>query len=171
MTDPMPPPATGRLTLRADTAADLMTPNPVSVRRDATVRDVVAVLTDRGFTGAPVIDDAGRPVGVVTRTDILVHGREGAGHVPALTGDAAGPDEPPCGARRLPGGFHTGRADPTPVADIMTPGVFAVTTDTPVRRVTAEMAALKVHRVFVVDGDGVLVGVIGLFDLLRHLRP
>jgi CBS domain-containing protein len=31
------------------------------------------------------------------------------------------------------------------------------------------MVALKVHRLFVVDADGVLVGVISALDVLRHM--
>src|SRR5436309_7364556 len=67
------PPA---LCLQAVTAAELMTENPISIRHDAGVREAVALMTDRGFTVAPVIDDSGRPVGVVSITDILIHNRE-----------------------------------------------------------------------------------------------
>ena len=35
---------------------------------------------DRGFSAAPVIDAAGRPVGVLSRTDLLVHEREQTHH-------------------------------------------------------------------------------------------
>src|SRR5262249_21708562 len=59
-----------QLTLTAETAADLMTPNPVSIRDVATVREAVALLTDKGFSAAPVIDQAGRPIGVLSRADI-----------------------------------------------------------------------------------------------------
>src|SRR5260370_36383798 len=69
------PPGT-RLALRAETAADLMSMNPISVRRDAGVREAIALLTDRDITAAPVIDDNGRPVGVISITDILIHDRE-----------------------------------------------------------------------------------------------
>ncbi len=65
-------PATA-LNLRARTAADLMTPNPVSISRAASVREAAAFLTARGISAAPVIDDAGRPIGVVSRSDILIH--------------------------------------------------------------------------------------------------
>ena len=34
-----------------------------------------------------------------------------------------------------------------------------------------EMLALRVHRMFVVDDNGVLVGVISALDVLRDLRP
>jgi len=59
------------LVLRARTAAELMTPNPVSIGHDTTVREAAAFLTNRGISAAPVIDEAGRPVGVVSRSDLL----------------------------------------------------------------------------------------------------
>jgi CBS domain-containing protein len=65
--------STTALTLRARTAAELMTPNPVSINRMSSVREVAAFLTTRGISAAPVIDDAGRPIGVVSRSDILIH--------------------------------------------------------------------------------------------------
>ena len=52
----------------------------------------------------------------------------------------------------------------------MTPVVFAVSSEVPARRVVGDMLGLKVHRVFVVDVGGVLVGVISALDVLRHLR-
>ena len=67
------PPA--RLTLKARTAADLMTSRVVSIAEHAPLREVVATLVDRGFSGAPVVNDAGRAVGVVSLSDIVVHDR------------------------------------------------------------------------------------------------
>jgi CBS domain-containing protein len=64
-------PATN-LTLRARTAVELMTANPISIDRNASVAQAAAFLTGRGISAAPVIDEAGRPVGVVSRSDILV---------------------------------------------------------------------------------------------------
>ena len=71
-----------RMVLTARTAAELMKANPVSIRADASVREALEVLTDRGFGAAPVIDEAGRPVGVLSRSDILVHDREQVKHLP-----------------------------------------------------------------------------------------
>jgi CBS domain-containing protein len=51
----------------------------------------------------------------------------------------------------------------------MTPVVFSVTPKTPGRRVIKDMVDLKVHRLFVVDDSGVLVGVISALDVLRFL--
>jgi CBS-domain-containing membrane protein len=52
----------------------------------------------------------------------------------------------------------------------MTPAVFGVSPDTPAHRVVSEMVGLKVHRLFVVDAAGALVGVISAMDVLKHLK-
>src|SRR5271170_303507 len=122
------------LILKAQTAGNLMSPNPVSIRYKATVAEATALLTDRGFSAAPVIDEAGRAVGVISRTDLLVHDRERMTHV----GPAHETEDP--FARQaawqdpLPEGFSVEETDPTMVCDIMTPVVFSVLPDTPVEQ-------------------------------------
>jgi CBS domain-containing protein len=159
------------LTLRAELAAELMNPNPISINADASIQEAMALLTDHGFSAAPVIDEAGRPVGVVSRSDLLTHDRERVDYVPSVP-DYYGEDELKNahkeGVSRK--GFQVVNVDPTRVADIMTPIVFSVRPDTPVPRVIYDMLALKVHRLFVVDRFGVLVGVISTSDVLRHLE-
>src|SRR5947199_2608514 len=103
-----------RLSLDAVQAADLMSSNPVSLNADARVADAVAVLTQRGFSAAPVIDEAGRPVGVLSRSDVLVHERELL-QSPAGGGDAAR------------------------VRDIMTPAIFSVPPHLPADRVVEQL--------------------------------
>jgi CBS domain-containing protein len=151
-----------RLTLMAETAGEMMSANPVSVRADVTVAEAAALLTDRGFGAAPVIDEAGRPVGVISRTDILVHDRQ---HVPPDCAEGSYWDPP-----RPEPGFSIEIADPTRVRDIMTPLIFTVMPNTPADKVVEQMLALKVHQLFVED-DGVLVGVISGLDVLRHCQP
>ena len=170
MNEPLVAEASFRLTLDARIASDLMTPNPVSLREDATVQEAVALLADRGFGAAPVIDEAGRPVGVLSRADIVVHDRDSGclRSVPDYyerESPEAGPDEP------CPAGFHVERPDLSRIRDIMTPVVFSVAPEAPAMRVVADMLALGVHRLFVVGSDGVLTGVISALDVLEHLRP
>jgi len=123
-----------------------MTPSPVSIRESATVREAIDLLTRREISGAPVIDEAGRPVGVVSRGDILVHDREAV--------DFAEPADEDGGTR---------------VRDIMTPVVFCVSPEASASRVVRELVDLKVHRLFVVDDLGTLVGVISVLDVLRQM--
>src|SRR5258708_6792863 len=74
-----------RLSLSQATAEELMSPNPVSLYQGASIQEAIVLLTDRGFGAAPVIDDAGRPVGVLSRGDILVHEREQGHHATLAT--------------------------------------------------------------------------------------
>jgi CBS domain-containing protein len=154
------------LTLTAATAADLTSPNPVSLRADATIREAIALFTDRGFGAAPVIDDGGRPVGVLSRTDVLIHEREQGKHPCVI--DEPGWDEFPTPAGRK--GYSVEIIDPTPIRDVMTPIVFTVPLEAPVDKVVEQMLALKVHHLFVVDEELTLVGVISALDMVRHLR-
>lgn len=158
-----------RLVLGAGSAAEMMTSNPHSVREDASVREAAAFLIDKGFSAAPVIDHAGRPVGVLSRADILVHDREQTEHaVPEYyqySELATKAGEP------LAEGFQVEKVDRAIVKDIMTPIVFAVSPETPAAKVIEDMRGLKVHRLFVVGKDGVLVGVISVLDVLKYLRP
>src|ERR1700682_305640 len=75
---------TPRMILEATKAKDLMWPDPVSIEETATIREGVAFLVDKGFSAAPVIDHAGRPVGVLSRADVLVHDREQVHHLAPL---------------------------------------------------------------------------------------
>ena len=139
-------PRAAHLTLDAVHAADLMTPSPMSIRAEATVPEAIAILTEKGFSAAPVIDESGRPIGVVSRADILIHERERmrSAVVPAIDG--------------------------TVVHDIMTPAVFSVTPDTPVAQVVEQLLTLNVHQLYVVDRDQFLIGVISAHDVLRRLH-
>jgi CBS-domain-containing membrane protein len=130
------------LSLRANTAAELMTPGPTSLHAAATVDEATRFLTEKAFGAAVVIDDAGHPLGVVTKTDVLVHARQ---RRPGLE-----PDE-------------------TPVTEFMTPAVFSVRPDTPARSVVEQLLALNVHHLFVADPAGVIIGVISPVDVLKKL--
>lgn len=152
--------------LEAAVAEELMSTNPISIHAGASVQEALALLTDRGFSAAPVIDDAGRPVGVLSRSDLLIHERERGRRLPLMEDDARA-IHPHARPRE---GFEVEVVDPTRVRDIMTPVVFTVLLDTPAHQVVEQMLALKVHHLFVVDDDRALVGVISPLDVLRHLK-
>jgi len=61
-------------------------------------------------------------------------------------------------------------ADATPVRDFMSPEVIAVQPDADARQAAELMVRCEVKRVFVVDEDGVPVGVVSTTDLLRALK-
>lgn len=161
--------AARRLTLQAETAADLMTCNPVSLRAQATIDEARELFIAKEIGAAPVIDAAGHPVGVLSNSDIIIH-------------DAAGPmsrtavgmvhDEGQGGAPSIAGlRAATSCAALMVVEDLMTPAVFAVSFETSAAEVVNSLLEYGIHHLFVVDSQGVLVGVISTLDVLRHLRP
>ena len=60
-------------------------------------------------------------------------------------------------------------ADEAPVRDVMSPAVIAVQPDADALQASVLMVRCEVKRVFVVDEDGVPVGVVSTTDLLRAL--
>ncbi len=153
------------LFLNAQTAEELMVPNPISLRADATIPEALALMTDRGFTAAPVIDEAGRPIGVLSRTDVLIHEREQIRHA------VSAEDVHAEGRRPRHEGFSKEIVDSTRVRDIMTPTIFTVNENSSAAEVVKRMCELKVHQLFVVDDDDSLVGVISALDIVRSLAP
>src|SRR5262245_31775620 len=80
MRGPIVPPTSDvePLQLPALTAANLMSARVVTLRPSATVSDALLLFTQKGIHAAPVVDDAGRGVGVVSVSDLLIHQREAA---------------------------------------------------------------------------------------------
>ena len=151
------------LTLKGKTAADLMTASVVSLHDGASIKEAAACFIDKGISAAPVIDKAGHPVGVLSQTDIVIHDREKVHYLPAFRGpvnyEEIDLDE-----------FQIEETDQTEVREVMTPAVFTIPALAPATRVIEEMTSMNVHRLFVVDASGVLVGVISTLDVLRHLE-
>ncbi len=155
---------TNRIALLAKTAEELMTINPLSLREHATIDEAIAFLGSRGFGGAPVINDAGKPLGFVSKTDLLRH----AVDVWNGTASVAGYD----GAEllRAPGRSHRAASGrPLTVGDIMRPALVVVPRNASIAQVIKRMLARRVQRVFVIDKTGALVGVISSLDALRAL--
>ena len=160
---------TPRMFLKVATAQEVMTSNPLSLDEDTTVREAAALLLDKGISAAPVINEAGHPVGLLSRTDLLRHQRE--------TEEMLQPEDRvyhraetglPHG-ERLGKGFQVLTGDKTRVRNIMTATIFTVIPEMPIELTIKEMLMRKVHHLCVVDRFGVLVGIISPLDILRAL--
>jgi CBS domain-containing protein len=138
-----------------------MTPNPKSIDERATVRETAEVLQKQHIHIAPVIEAAGRPIGVVSRTDLLDYWGRRRDRLAAVAAGEANM-EPAAEDRRTQG-------DELSVREIMTPVVFGVRTSASITSIIEKILALEVRCLFVTDEHGVLVGTISVFDLLRHV--
>ena len=164
-------PTKRRFVLDAETAAELMTVNPISIAAEMSVREATVVLTDKEISAVPVIDEAGRPLGVLTHTDIVRHERHKRLCMPKDVRARREAESTLPSGEHLPKGFEIELTDTTPVRDIMTPTIVAVPEDATAERVLSDFRTFKVHHLFVVDDAGVVVGVISTFDIMRKLSP
>ena len=151
------------------TAGEVMTPNVLVVGADWTLEQLSQFFIDHSISGAPVISEDGKLVGVVSMTDIVRHDSLPVGDAPShgpheyythgLEREYA-PEE--IGAFRIEAGAVV------MVSDIMTPMIFDVYEDTSMRQVAETMVRGRIHRVFVTREKEV-VGTITALDILRRM--
>jgi CBS domain-containing protein len=141
-------------------AADAMTRNVVSVRPDASIVQAIRLMLQHGISGLPVIDDAGKLVGIVTEGDLLRRAETGTERRrPRWLEFLLGPG-------RLAGDYV--RTHGRKVAEVMTGEVATVDEATPLPEVVRIMEERRVKRLPVVR-DGALVGIVSRANLLRAL--
>jgi CBS domain-containing protein len=119
-----------------------MTRNPLSIDEMASIREAAAFLLAKRMSAAPVINEAGRAVGVVSLSDIVRHSAGGEGS-PTMN---------------------------LPVRTIMNNEVLFVRPATPIDNAIDDLLHCRVKRMFVADENEVLVGVISATDVLRHIN-
>ncbi len=161
-------------TLRAQ---DVMKTELVSVTTRSTLTEAVRTFEENGVSGAPVVDDSGDLVGVLSWSDIgrSEHFRdqrfEGRSHSayeydPLL--DLRTADELEESGILAVEDYDPEALSQEQVETWMTPRLVSVTRDTSVAEICALMSREAIHRVFVVDG-GRLEGVVSSFDIVRAI--
>lgn len=142
----------------ARTVGDLMTKSVVTVREDATFRELVQLMHECRVSALPVVDLAGAIVGVVSEADLLV--KEDPDVLVPRFFDRR--------VRRI----ERGKAVAVIARDLMTAPAVTVSVDAEVPDAAHLMRERDVKRLFVTDAAGEVVGVVSRADLLlAFLRP
>jgi CBS domain-containing protein len=141
-------------------ASEVMTRNMVSLRPDAPVVEAIRLMLDNHISGLPVIDEAGRLVGILTEGDLLRRAETGTERQRGRWLEFL------MGPGRLAGEYV--RTHGRKVDEIMTREPVSVTPDTPLDEVVELMERRRIKRVPVLDHD-VPVGIVSRVDLLRAL--
>jgi CBS domain-containing protein len=143
---------------------DVMTTRVVAVRKGATFKDIVALLTEYRVSAFPVLDDQGEVVGVVSEADLL--SKEAL--VAAMGRQAVR-------LGRIAGSSYRGdlaKAAAVTAADLMTEPPIVVTPDEPVTSAARLMYHARVKRLPVVEEGGQLAGIVSRADVLSvYSRP
>jgi CBS domain-containing protein len=147
-------------------ARDIMNPQVVTVTENMDLREVAKILVEERITGAPVVDEMGTLVGVISQSDLVEYDLS-VEH--ELTVEAPFYRRPFDDALQPGRGFRIEDLPADLVKDVMTPYLITVAEDTPIRDVAARMASGGVHRLIVVDTDQQIRGIVSSLDVLRWI--
>lgn len=152
--------------MRPITANDLMTPVVLTVREEWTVGELATFLGQHEIHGAPVVNEAGRLVGVVSVVDIAAAASREGGRERASGANFFRVWEANLSQAELEE-LRDHRED-LRVRDIMTPEIHAVPESATVHEVASLMLNRRCHRLLVTREEQV-VGVVSTSDLLGLL--
>jgi len=141
-------------------AKDVMTSEVVTVGPDTPVAEIARRLVARRISAVPVVDDEGRPVGIVSEGDLMRRPETGGErHVSWWLALVV---EPESQAREYL------KSHGTRARDVMTGELFTVDEDASLEDVAKLLEKHRIKRVPVVR-DGKLVGIVSRANLLRGL--
>lgn len=141
-------------------AKDIMCKKVVTVDSWLTLPELAKLFAEKCISGAPVVDESGTILGVVSQTDLVRTRREASAGVALYHREL---DDTPRSA-----GLHIEELEETTVERIMTPGAISLDEATPVEKVAKVMLESRIHRVLITRGDR-LAGIVTTMDLLRAL--
>lgn len=150
--------------------ADLMSDNLVTASPSMTIKDVDALFTSQGISGAPVIDD-GVLVGVISQSDVVRVLYEQQVAANDISQFLLSPFPIPLPALAEISRSRAEIADrmlDTTVGEAMTAAPITVSPSDDVSAAADAMCAQRIHRVLVTD-NGVLVGILSSLDLAALL--
>ncbi len=137
-------------------ASDIMSRPLICLREGASMRKAASMMIEHAISGAAVVDGHGRPIGVLTKTDIVRYARDrSTSQGPIAAAERGTSLEPPSG--------------PDTVCRWMTPQVFSVPATATAQELAREMLRRRIHRVFIRTArSGQLLGVVTTTDVLRR---
>lgn len=143
-------------------AADIMTRDVAVVHPETPLLEAVKLMARRHISGMPVVDAAGKVVGMLSEGD-LVRWHEGYSQkqVRWLEMLAEGHELAPSFLEGI-------RAEQHKVKSVMTPGAVTMAENTSAREIASLMCARNIKRVPILQ-DGTLAGIVARSDLVRAL--
>lgn len=143
------------------TAADLMSRNVIMIPREMSLRGAAHVLSQASVSGAPVIDEEGRCVGVVSATDFMRWMEE----APLLPESGPGCMQAPC----VCSDWQVVDIEGLPLEEVgeyMTADPVMVTSHARIAELARLMLDGHIHRLIVVDTEYRPIGIVSSTDIL-----
>lgn len=132
------------------TAAQVMTPDPITLPAEAPLREAALRMSRHGLKRLPVLDDAGRLAGMISRVDVL---------------------RAALGARSEGASAGEGLAGVAPVDCVMRRDVPVLPATATLDEAVTTILRARSHRALVVDAEHRPVGLLSDAELLERLAP
>ncbi len=146
------------------TAKEIMNKKVITIKKDASIKELSELLVDNKISGVPVLDENNDLVGIVSEGDIIVQNSDL--HFPRYF-------------KLLDGIIYLESLNKfkrslekhlaTKVEDIMTVKVKTVDEDTPINEIADIMLDSRVNRLPVMDKNNKLVGIITRADIVKSM--
>ena len=149
----------------AKTVGDIMTRDPITANRATPLIEVIKILAEKRISGLPVVDEAGKLVGIISETDLMW--RETGATIPPyfMFLDSVIYLENPAQYER-----EVHKALGETVGEAMTSDhLVTIAADQPLRNAAQLMHDRKVRRLPVVDASDRVIGILTRGDIIRSM--
>jgi CBS-domain-containing membrane protein len=146
------------------TAEDIMSRKVITVSETTSVKELASTLLNNKISGVPVLDTAGKLVGIVTESDLIFQNKKLK--VPAVIAILDSflflnnPDKMEKELKKIAGAT---------VKDLCSEKVVTVRPDTPLDEIATMMIEKKMHTLPVVSETGEMLGIVGKKDIIRTI--
>ena len=138
------------------TAADLMTHDLICLPHEMTMKEAARLLLQNRISGAPVVDNEGQCIGVISAIDfVALTKKNGDKHAPCV-----GCTEWEVVVEMMP---------EDEIVQFMTSDPVMVSPSTAMCKLARQMVDAHIHRVIVVDAENRPIGIVSSTDLLAAL--
>jgi CBS domain-containing protein len=146
------------------TVADVMSRDPIVVRPETPLKEAIQILAERRISGLPVVDDAGKLVGIISETDLMWQETGVTPPAYIMFLDSVIYLKNPAAYER---DLH--KALGQTVREVMSKQPITVSPDKTLREAAKIMNDRNVHRLPVLDSEGQVIGILTRGDVIRAM--
>ncbi|MBD2120081.1 CBS domain-containing protein [Trichocoleus sp. FACHB-262] len=146
------------------TVAEVMSRNPITVKPETPLQEVVQILAERRISGLPVVDQSDKLIGVVSETDLMWQETGATPPAYIMILDSVIYLENPSRYER---DLH--KALGQTVGEVMSHDPVTTNPDQPLQEAARLMHERSIHRLPVLDATGQVIGILTRGDIVRAM--
>lgn len=139
---------------------EAMQKNVIKIKKGTTLREVARILAEKQISGAPVVDEKDRVIGIISEKGIFKTLYPDYGQYYTDLGLRTEPEKIK---------ERTKEVSQKKVEEVMTPYVVTISPDMSLIQAGATLLARSIHRLVVVDENKKIVGIITRKDIYKKI--